>query len=149
MTCSTYSWWLTVSTDSWWLIVSAPSGRSEVVEVGAHRRHKKQQTNIQCEFVEDSVQKNKVDDYQIAFYKTLSVSMNAQVSQNMWNFINQITISTNNMPMQRTLDKGCLHVIGHLCSHRLQVLAASRRCSIRRNSPSGKVVFLLTIVITP
>ena len=51
-----------------------------MVEVGAHRHHKKQQTNIQCEFVEDSVQKNKVDDYQIAFYKTLSVSMNAQVS---------------------------------------------------------------------
>jgi len=37
------SWYLTASTESWRFIVSVPSGRSEVVEVGAHRRHKKQQ----------------------------------------------------------------------------------------------------------
>ena len=44
MTRSTYSWWIT-EFESWWLTVSALSGRSEVVEIGAHRRHKKQQTN--------------------------------------------------------------------------------------------------------
>ena len=32
------------------------------------------------------------------------------------------------------------HVIGRPCSHRLQALAAGRRCSIRRTSPSGTVV---------
>ena len=32
------------------------------------------------------------------------------------------------------------HVIGRPCSHSLQALAAGRRCSIRRTSPSGTVV---------